>query len=71
MLEATLKVKRGEAVFERDSVLFDEIQYSWPVTAALIRNGRLHLLFCAISHQIAARPVSFASGSVLPVLRGV
>ena len=49
VLEATLKVKRGEAVFERDSVLFDEIQYSWPVTAALMwaaaRNqGELHVM---------------------------
>lgn len=34
--EAALKVKRGEAVFERDSVLFDEIQYSWPVIAGLM-----------------------------------
>lgn len=49
VLEATLKVKRGEAAFERDSVLFDEIQYSWPVTAALMwaaarNNGELHVL---------------------------
>ncbi len=49
VLEASLKVKRGEAVFERDSVLFDEIQYSWPVTAALMwtaarNNGNLHVL---------------------------
>ncbi len=49
VLEATLKVKRGEAVFERDSVIFDEIQYSWPVTAALMwaaarNNGNLHVL---------------------------
>lgn len=49
VLRATLKVKRGEAVFERDSVLFDEIQYSWPVTAALMwsaaRNqGDLHVM---------------------------
>jgi putative methyltransferase (TIGR04325 family) len=49
VLEATLKVKHGEAVFERDSVLFDEIQYSWPVTAALMwaaarNNGELHVL---------------------------
>lgn len=49
VLEATLKVKRGEAVFERDSVLFDEIEYSWPVTAALMwaaarNNGNLHVL---------------------------
>ena len=43
VLAATLKVKRGEAVFERDSVLFDEIEYSWPVLAGLMwaaaRNG--------------------------------
>ena len=36
VLSATLAVKRKEAVFERDSVLFDEIQYSWPITAALM-----------------------------------
>ena len=32
---ALLKVKSGEAKFERDSVLFDTIQYSWPLLAAL------------------------------------
>jgi hypothetical protein len=36
VLEATLKVKRGEATFERDSVLFDEIEYAWPVLAGLM-----------------------------------
>lgn len=49
VLAATLKVKRGEAVFERDSVLFDEVQYSWPVTAGLLwaaarEGGRLSVL---------------------------
>jgi putative methyltransferase (TIGR04325 family) len=49
VLEATLKVKRGEAAYERDSVLFHEIQYSWPVAAALMwtaarDNGNLHVL---------------------------
>lgn len=49
VLDATLKVKSGEAAFERDSVLFDEVQYSWPVTAALMwaaaqNEGRLHVL---------------------------
>jgi len=43
VLAATLKVKRGEAAFERDSVLFDEIEYAWPVLAGLMwaaaRNG--------------------------------
>lgn len=49
VLDATLKVKQGEAVFERDSVLFDEIQYSWPVTAGLMwvaakNSGKLRVL---------------------------
>ncbi len=47
--EAALKVKRGEAVFERDAVLFDEMQYSWPVLAGLMwiaaqRNSRLNIV---------------------------
>lgn len=33
---STLKVKTGEAVFERDSVLFDTIEYSWPLLASLM-----------------------------------
>lgn len=33
---ATLKVARGEAAFERDSVIFPTIQYSWPLLAALM-----------------------------------
>ena len=49
VLDATRKVKRGEAAFERDSVLFDEIEYAWPVLAGLMcaaaRNGgRLNVL---------------------------
>jgi len=36
---ALLKVKRGEAVYERDSVLFDKPQYPFPVLAALLRAG--------------------------------
>lgn len=49
VLAATLKVKNGEAAYERDSVLFDEIEYAWPVTAGLMwtaaRNGgRLSVL---------------------------
>ncbi len=47
--EATLKVKNGEAAFERDSVLFDEIEYVWPVLAGLLsaaaqNNGVLNVL---------------------------
>ena len=49
VLESTLKVKKGEATFERDSVLFDEIEYAWPVLSGLMwsmaRNkGRLNVL---------------------------
>ncbi len=36
VLSATSKVAKGEAVFERDSVIFNEIEYSWPVTAGLM-----------------------------------
>jgi putative methyltransferase (TIGR04325 family) len=47
--EATLKVKRGEAIYERDSVLFDRIEYSWPALAGLMlsaamNRGRLSVL---------------------------
>src|SRR5258708_3853985 len=46
---ALLKVKTGEAVYERDSVLFDKIEYSWPLLSALLwvanQNGsRLNVL---------------------------
>ncbi len=47
--QALLKVKNGDAVAERDSVLFDKVQYSWPVLAALqhitlANNGHLNVL---------------------------
>jgi putative methyltransferase (TIGR04325 family) len=47
--DALLKVKNGEAVYERDSVLFDEIQYSWPLLAGLLwvatcNKNRLNLI---------------------------
>lgn len=34
--EATWKVKTGEAIYERDSVLFDKIEYSYPLAAFLM-----------------------------------
>jgi putative methyltransferase (TIGR04325 family) len=44
VLQAAIKVKTGQAAYERDSVTFDRIQYAWPVTAALLyvalQNGR-------------------------------
>ena len=43
VLDATLRVKQGEAVYERDSVLFEKIEYCWLVLAGLMwaaaRNG--------------------------------
>jgi putative methyltransferase (TIGR04325 family) len=49
VIEATLKVKRGEVAYERDSVVFDSIEYTWPVTAGLLwaaaqSEGRLKVL---------------------------
>lgn len=35
-LAAALSVKNGEAVYERDSVLFNEVQYSWPLLSGLM-----------------------------------
>lgn len=48
-LDSLLKVKNGEAVYERDSYLFDKIQYSWALLAILLKisaenNGRLCVL---------------------------
>ncbi len=44
-----LKVKNGLAVYERDSVLFDKIQYSYPLLSALyniaiLKQGNLNVL---------------------------
>lgn len=44
-----LKVKNGEAVYERDSVLFDRIEYSWELLSALMwiaaqNKGSLHII---------------------------
>lgn len=49
VLEATLKVKKGEAAFERDSVLFYEQEYVWPVLSGLFlaathNQGKLNVL---------------------------
>jgi putative methyltransferase (TIGR04325 family) len=49
VLDSTLKVKRGDAVYERDSVIFNQIEYNWPITAALMmvaakNRGKLNVL---------------------------
>jgi len=36
---ALLLVKNGEAVYERDSVLFDQIQYNWPLLSVLMMGA--------------------------------
>ena len=46
---ALMKVKSGEAVFERDSVLFDKVEHSFPLLAGLLRvasenEGKLSVL---------------------------
>jgi putative methyltransferase (TIGR04325 family) len=46
---ALLKVKAGEAEFERDSVAFNQVQHEFPLLAGLLRaataaNGRLSVL---------------------------
>lgn len=47
--DALLKVKSGEAIYERDSVLFDTVEYSWPLLSALMwiaaqEQGKLNLI---------------------------
>jgi len=45
--ESGLKVKNKEAVSERDGVIFNKIQYSWPILAGLMyasRSGRMKVL---------------------------
>ncbi len=47
--QSALKVKQGEAIFERDSVLFNHVEYSWPSLAALMNcaaqaKGKLRVL---------------------------
>lgn len=37
---SSLKVKYGQKAFERDSVNFDEIQYSWPLLAGLLLSAQ-------------------------------
>jgi putative methyltransferase (TIGR04325 family) len=49
VLDATFKVKSGEATFERDSIIFDQIEYTWPLLSGLmwgaaLNGGRLNVL---------------------------
>ena len=40
--DASLKVKNGKAAYERDSVSFDKIEYSWQLLAALLRIASMN-----------------------------
>jgi len=40
--DALLKVKSGDVAYERDSVIFDEVQYSWPLLAGLMWSAVMH-----------------------------
>lgn len=47
--DSLLKVKEGKAAYERDSVLFEKIEYSWPLLAGLMwvaaqEGGKLRVL---------------------------
>jgi putative methyltransferase (TIGR04325 family) len=47
--QATFKVQRGEAAYERDSVVFDRVEHSYPLLVGLLRTalrngGRLNVL---------------------------
>jgi len=48
VVASTRKVISGEAVYERDSFVFDHIEYSWPLLSALLwvhaRYGMLNLV---------------------------
>ena len=70
---ALLKVKNNEAVYERDSVLLDEIDYAWPVLAGLMwvaahHGGTLNVLdFGGSLGSTYFQNRTFLSG--LPVVR--
>lgn len=47
--ESMLKVKNGQAAYERDSVLFDKVEYFWPLLSSLLwiaskENNKLNII---------------------------
>ena len=70
--DALLKVKHGEAAYERDSVLFDKIQHSFPVLAGLLRAAATdeHRL-CVIDFGGALGSSYFQCRRFLQVLREI
>lgn len=39
VFQSTVRLLRGDGVYERDSVLFDQVQYSWPLVSALLATS--------------------------------
>ncbi|MEI7821084.1 MAG: methyltransferase, TIGR04325 family [Verrucomicrobiota bacterium] len=69
---ALLKVKRGEAAYERDSVLFDKIQHSFPVLAGLLRAAAADdLRLCVVDFGGALGSSYFQCRGFLQVLRQI
>jgi putative methyltransferase (TIGR04325 family) len=83
VLAATLKVKVGDALFERDSVLFYEVDYIWPVISGLMwaaaqNGGRLNVLdfggalgSCYFQHQAILKSLPDVKWSVVEQLHYV
>lgn len=69
---ALLKVKNGEAVYERDSVLFDKIEFSWGLLAGLekaaIENNNY---LCVLDFGGSLGSSYFQNRSFLKSLSGV
>jgi putative methyltransferase (TIGR04325 family) len=47
--DAYIQIKEGKGKYERDSYVFEEVQYSWPLVSALLwiankKNGELNLI---------------------------
>ena len=67
---ALLKVKNGEAVYERDSILFDKIQHSFPVLAGLLRSAIVHdSRLCVVDFGGALGSSYFQCRGFLAVIR--
>lgn len=70
--DALLKVKDGEAVYERDSVLFDRIHHSFPVLAGLLRAAQAHDgRLCVVDFGGALGSSYFQCRDFLGVLRRI
>lgn len=68
--DALLKVKNGESIYERDSVLFEKIQHSFPLLAGLLRAAQAHDgRLCVVDFGGALGSSYFQCRGFLQVLR--